>query len=207
VVASARGLKKALDHLRRHERLARVMERVGQKPPPPRADHSHFWALARAITFQQLSGKAAATIFGRVVDAVGGTLAPEALLDASDATLRAAGLSRQKIVYLRDLATHAANGTLPLATIHELPDEQVITAIRAVKGCGLWTAQMFLMFRLGRPDVFPVHDLGIRKAMQELFRLRALPVPAKVEKLAEPWRPYRTIASWYLWRSLEVETP
>lgn len=207
MVASPRGLKKALDHLRRHDRLAAVMARVGQKPPPPRAEGTHFAHLARAIVYQQLSGKAAATIHGRVVATCGGELTPASLLAASDEALRAAGLSRQKLAYLKDLAARSASGELPVERLHELPDDEVIAALRAVKGCGLWTAQMFLMFRLGRPDVFPVHDLGIRKAVQKLFRLRALPPPAKMEKLAEPWRPYRTTASWYLWRSLEIQTP
>jgi DNA-3-methyladenine glycosylase II len=205
MVASRRGLKRALEHLAGDARLARVMERVGEKPPPPRDEGTHFSALARAIVYQQLSGKAAATILGRVIATIGGTLTPDALLAASDEQLRAAGLSRQKLAYLRDLAARSASGELPVERLHELADEEVIAAVRAVKGCGLWTAQMFLMFRLGRPDVLPVHDLGIRKAVQKLFRLRALPAPARMEKLAEPWRPYRTYACWYLWRSLETK--
>ena len=202
VAAKGLSIRRALAHLQREPRLAKVIERVAQKPPPPRAEGTHFAALARAIVYQQLAGKAAATIHGRVVEAVGGEVTARSVAAVSDDTLRRAGLSRQKLGYLRDLSARAEE--LALEELPARADDEIIAALRAVKGIGLWTAQMFLMFRLGRPDVLPVHDLGIRKAAQRLFRLRGLPPPAKLEKLAEPWRPYRTIASWYLWRSLEL---
>jgi DNA-3-methyladenine glycosylase II len=202
MVAQPQGVRRALAHLRREPRMARLIERVGRKPPPPRAEGTHFQALARAIVYQQLAGKAAATIHGRLVDALGGEVSAAAISAASDEALRRAGLSRQKLGYLRDLAARAVE--VGIEDLHARGDEEIIASLRAVKGIGLWTAQMFLMFRLGRPDVLPVHDLGIRKAAQRLFRLRGLPAPAKLEALAEPWRPYRTVACWYLWRSLEL---
>jgi DNA-3-methyladenine glycosylase II len=202
VAAKGLSIRRALAHLQRDARLARVIERVALRPPPPRAEGTHFSALARAIVYQQLAGKAAATIHGRVVEAVGGEVTAASVAAVTDAMLRKAGLSRQKLGYLRDLSAKAEE--LALEELHARSDEEIIAALRAVKGIGLWTAQMFLMFRLGRPDVLPVHDLGIRKAAQKLFRLRSLPAPERLEKLAEPWRPYRTIASWYLWRSLEL---
>jgi DNA-3-methyladenine glycosylase II len=128
---------------------------------------------------------------------------PEALESVPDEDLRAAGLSRQKVAYVRDLAHKAATGALPLHTLHTLDDEQVIEAITQVKGLGRWSAEMFLMFRLYRTDVLPVDDLGIVTAVQRLYGLRKRPKPERIRKIAEPWRPYRTVACWYLWRSLE----
>jgi DNA-3-methyladenine glycosylase II len=135
---------------------------------------------------------------------------PHALLALTDAQLREAGLSRQKMSYLRDLATKVLSDELPVATLHELEDEAVIEAIVKVKGLGRWSAEMFLMFRLRRPDVLPVDDLGIVNAIQRLYGLRKKPKPDRIRKIAESWRPYRTVACWYLWRSLEntpVDTP
>jgi DNA-3-methyladenine glycosylase II len=205
-VVAKTALKRALAHLGRDPKMGKLIERVGREPPPPSAAGTHFAALARAIVYQQLSGKAAATILGRVVAAAGGTLGPEAIAALSDDALRAAGLSKQKLGYLRDLSAKSISGELPVELLHELSDDEIVSAARAVKGIGLWTAQMFLMFRLGRPDVLPVHDLGIRKGVQKLFRLRTLPAPEKIETLAEPWRPYRTVACWYLWRLTEMPT-
>jgi DNA-3-methyladenine glycosylase II len=129
---------------------------------------------------------------------------PGMLAATSDATLRAAGLSRQKLTYLKDLATRVSAGDVPIETLHALSDDAVIDALVQVKGIGRWTAQMFLMFRLGRPDVLPERDLGIQNAIRRAYRLRKRPLPARVAKIGAPWAPYRTVASWYLWRSLEL---
>jgi DNA-3-methyladenine glycosylase II len=132
-----------------------------------------------------------------------GDVTPESLLALTDVQMREAGLSRQKTAYLRDLAAKVQSGDLPIATLHELEDEAVIEAIVKVKGLGRWSAEMFLMFRLRRPDVLPVDDLGIVNAIQRLYGLRKKPKPDRIRKIAEAWRPYRTVACWYLWRSLE----
>jgi DNA-3-methyladenine glycosylase II len=162
-----------------------------------------FPALVRTITGQQISTKAAATIHGRIVALMPRGVNPGAMLALTDEQLRAAGCSRQKTVYLRDLAVKIQSGELPAHTLHELTDEQVIEAIVKVKGLGRWSAEMFLMFRLHRPDVLPVDDLGIVNAIQRLYGLRKRPNAARIKKIGEAWRPYRTVACWYLWRSLE----
>jgi DNA-3-methyladenine glycosylase II len=198
------GTPRVIAHLSRDPRMAAIIARVGRCRLEPRAEGTHFQALARAIVYQQLSGKAAATIWGRVEALYGGRApAPDELAASPDEALRGAGLSRQKLGYLRDLTARTRSGELPVEALHELPDEEILRAACAVKGIGTWTVQMFLMFRLGRPDVLPVGDLGIRKAMQRAYRLRALPAPARMEAVAAPWRPHRTVACWYLWRSLE----
>ena len=163
-----------------------------------------FSALARTITSQQLSTKAAATIHRRILELMpDGVATPAAIDRISDEPLRAAGLSRQKIAYVRDLARHASNGELTMDALAALDDEDVIRSITRVKGLGRWSAEMFLMFRLHRADVLPVDDLGIVVAVQRLYGLRKRPNPDRLRKIAEPWRPYRTVACWYLWRSLE----
>lgn len=163
-----------------------------------------FSALVRTITAQQISTKAAATIHGRLVALMpGGVATPDALQSITDEQLRTAGLSRQKCVYLRDLGEKVASGLLPVHTLADLPDDDVVEAIVKVKGLGRWSAEMFLMFRLRRPDVLPVDDLGIVTAIQRLYGLRKRPKPDRIRKIAESWRPYRTVACWYLWRSLE----
>lgn len=164
-----------------------------------------FPALVRTITAQQISTRAAATIHGRLVALMPRGVTPGALLKLTDEELRTAGLSRQKTAYLRDLATKVGTGELPAHSLHELADEQVIEAIVKVKGLGRWSAEMFLMFRLRRPDVLPVDDLGIVTAIQRLYGLRKKPKPDRIRKIGEAWRPYRTVACWYLWRSLENE--
>jgi DNA-3-methyladenine glycosylase II len=198
-------LRRAEDHLRRADAvLAPVIDRVGACRMPS-AKLPAFAKLVQVIVYQQLAGKAAATIHGRVLSALGRRHPrPADVLGASDEALRAAGLSRQKLSYLRDLATRASDG-LPLGRLGRMSDEDVRTALTSVKGIGRWTAEMFLMFHLGRLDVLPVDDYGIRKAMQRFYRLRALPKPARMERIAEPWRPYRTIACWYLWRGIDGE--
>jgi len=202
-VLDARMLRKAEAHLRRVDRvLAPIVEKVG--PAPLRVNRTPaFAALLESIVYQQISGKAAAAIHARLCKALGRRCPrPEDVTAANDATLRAAGLSSVKIKYLRDLSLRATAG-LPLRALSRMDDEGVVEALVQVKGIGRWTAEMFLMFRLLRPDVLPVGDYGIRKAMQRAYRLRTLPKPDVMQRIAEPWRPYRSVACWYLWRSLE----
>jgi len=195
--------RRAVAHLRAADPvLAAVIDRVGPCRWVVQDGVEPFAALVSSIVYQQISGKAAAAILARV-NALGGggRLRPAHVAAATDEVLRGCGLSRQKIAYLRDLAAHAQNGR-GLAGLHRHDDEAVIERLTVVKGIGRWTAEMFLMFRLGRPDVLPVDDYGIRKAMQRAYRMRALPKPDRMRRVAESWRPYRTIACWYLWRSL-----
>lgn len=195
----------AVRHLQRSDPvLGAVMARLGPYRFAPRAEESHFDAIARSIVSQQLSLKAAATIherFRRLYEAAGGE--PRFVAAIPEQRLRDAGLSWQKISYIRDLARLVAAGELELDMIDELTDDELITRLTAVKGVGTWTAQMFLMFRLGRPDVLPTLDLGIQKAIQRVYGLRKRPSVRRMEKLAREWAPYRTIACWYLWRSLD----
>jgi 3-methyladenine DNA glycosylase/8-oxoguanine DNA glycosylase len=198
--------KSALKHLRADPVLARIIKGVGPcrfaKVPAP----SHFAALCRDIIYQQLSGKAAEAIHIRFKALHGETHpSPARLLKTPEEKLRGAGLSRGKVAFLRDLAAKSVSGELPLDTLHELPDEELIATVTKVKGIGPWTAQMFLIFHLGRPDVLPGLDLGIRKAVQRGWKLRQLPSAEKVLKLGKNWSPHATIATWYLWRSLEVK--
>lgn len=188
--------------MRRDPRIGAVMKRVGRCGLPDHRSHEPFAALVRVIASQQLSGKAADTIFGRVVALAGGpgALTPDRVKALEATALRAAGLSRPKISYLYDLAEHVLDGRLDLHALDGHPDEEVLAAITAVKGLGRWSAEMFLMFRLNRPDIFPVGDLGIVKGMQKLHGMKRRPSPRTMERLAEPWRPYRSVASWYLWR-------
>jgi DNA-3-methyladenine glycosylase II len=174
-----------------------AIDRRGSRPDP-------YEALARAIVGQQLSVKAAASIWARLQDAFGGrTPNPAEVLAAENALIRGAGLSNSKVEFLRDLASRVESGQLDLERIGELPDEDVIAALIEVHGVGRWTAEMFLIFHLGRPDVISTGDLGIRRAVQIAYRLEDLPAPAELERIAEPWRPQRTLACLYLWRSLD----
>jgi DNA-3-methyladenine glycosylase II len=197
--------RKAVAHLKKTDpAMAGVIARVGRCRFVPRAEGTHFDALVRAIVYQQLSGKAAATIHGRLNGLYGARAPrPSEVLDTPDDDLRAVGLSRQKLGYLKDLAEHVESGALPLDDVEALDDVEIMDSLVAVKGVGRWTAQMFLMFRLGRPDVFPELDLGIQKAVQRLHGLDALPPPRRTAEAGEAWQPYRTVAAWYLWRSLE----
>jgi DNA-3-methyladenine glycosylase II len=166
-----------------------------------------FASLVEAIVWQQLSTKAAASIYRKFLAVFGDTSCPPpaALLAATDAALRGAGLSRPKIAYLRDLATKILDGTVRLDTLDALDDERVIETLTQVKGIGRWSAEMFLIFKLHRPDVLPVGDLGIVRAIQKAYGLRKPPAPKRMLKIGEAWRPYRSVASWYLWASLENE--
>jgi DNA-3-methyladenine glycosylase II len=164
----------------------------------------HFSALVRAITYQQLSTKAAATIYGRMAALMpGGQPTPEGFASVADDQLRAAGMSRQKLGYLRDLCEKIATRSLDLDALDAMPDEDVIVALSQVKGIGRWSAEMFLIFRLHRPDVLPVGDLGIVIAIQKAYRFRKRPTPERMRRLGEAWKPYRSVATWYLWRSLD----
>jgi 3-methyladenine DNA glycosylase/8-oxoguanine DNA glycosylase len=184
--------------------LARVIESVGPCRFQLRVEGTHYQALARAIVFQQLSGKAAGTIYSRFNALFPNNFpTPEATLAMSDEQLRGVGLSRQKIGYLRDLATRVVSGDLPLSEVESMSDDDLITHLVQVKGIGRWTAQMFLMFRLGRLDVLPELDLGIQNAIQRAYRKRKRPSPKDVKKIGARWSPHSTVASWYLWRSLE----
>ncbi len=190
--------------------LAAVIDAVGPlgdardgRPHP----EDHYGALVRSITGQQLSVLAARAIYGRLTERFGGRPpAPaEIVADDPEELRAAAGLSRAKVAYLRSLAEHVISGELELERLDQLDDERVIAELVAVKGIGLWTAQMFLMFHLERPDVLPVGDLGIRRAMELAYGLPGLPDPAEMEEIAAPWRPHRTLACRYLWRSLQNE--
>ena len=196
----------AVRHLKRADPvLAGIIERVGPSRFARPTKGSHLDALVRSIVSQQLSTSAAATIYSRLIALVGvAEPGPEHWLALDDPDLRAAGLSRQKISYVRDLARHVQDGALPMAKLHEMEDEAVIESLTAVKGIGVWTAQMFLMFRLGRPDILPVLDLGIRNAFRRAYRLRKEPTAKRMHAIAKPWAPYRSVGSWYLWQSLEL---
>ena len=160
-------------------------------------------ALIHAIISQQLSTRAAATIEGRFRALYGGVPTPSQVAATPDAQLRAVGLSGQKVRYLRDLCRRVEDGSLPLTRLGVMSDDEVVTTLTEVKGIGRWTAEMFLMFRLHRPDVLPVDDLGIVKAVQRAYGLRKTPTPERLTRLGESWRPYRSVACWYLWASLD----
>jgi len=191
---------------RRDPVLGAALRRVPRFPAFPRPGHSHygshFHALGSAIIHQQLSGKVARVIHERVVALTPGRRfpRPEQILELSDEQLRGASLSRAKVAALRDLAARAVSGELPLARIARLPDDAVIERLSAVRGIGEWSAQMFLMFRLGRLDVMPSGDLGVREGLRRLDGLDERPAPREVLARSEPWRPLRSVASWVLWR-------
>lgn len=202
----------AVAHLRAADPvMAGIIEQVGPCLLGSRTDrggpaHDHYGALLRAIVGQQLSVSAARSIYGRLIERYGGrTPSPARLLADDPEKLRAAaGLSRAKVVFLRDLAERLESGELRLDDIEDVSDEEVTRRLIEVKGVGQWTVDMYLMFHLGRPDVLPVGDLGIRRAAMVTYRLRKLPQPPRLVKLARPWRPWRSVASWYLWASLRV---
>jgi DNA-3-methyladenine glycosylase II len=207
-LASAR----AVGHLRAADPVLRALiddlgpDGLGD-PRRGRPPSDHYGALVRSIVGQQLSTKAARAIYARLADRYGGRPPTplEVLEDDPDQLRLAAGLSRAKVGFLRSLAAHVLDGSLELERLEELPDEQVIAELVAIKGLGTWTAHMFLMFHLQRPDVLAVGDLGIRRAVMLRYELAGLPTPAELERLAEPWRPHRTLACLYLWRSLDAQ--
>lgn len=195
-----KALESALRHLKKDARLAPVIKRYG-KPEGIGARTDVYIALTRAIIYQQLSGKAAATIYGRYSALFkAGKPDCQEFFKIQPETLRAAGLSSQKLNYLYDLSEKFRDGFITPKKFPGMSDQEIREHLVAVKGIGVWTADMFLMFTLGRPDVLPTLDLGIKKGFQRLFNLRTMPDHAKMEKLAKDWAPYRTVASWYLWR-------
>jgi DNA-3-methyladenine glycosylase II len=184
--------------------MRRIVKGVGPCALKPGSRGDNFTTICRAIVGQQLSAKAAETIWQRVIalHPNGRKLNPEAVLAATDEQLRACGLSNAKVVYVKDLAARAASGELRLGTIGRLGDDAVVDQLVAIKGVGRWTAEMFLIFKLGRPDVWPVDDLAIRNAVKRAYNLD--PTKDNMQTVAEPWRPWRSVASWYLWRSLAL---
>ena len=195
-------MQQAIKHLRRNDKvLAGIIDRVGAygmnyRPPD-------FDVLVRSIVYQQLSGRVAAVIFGRLEVAAGAPLRPEAILKLRPARMRSLGLSKAKTEYIRDLARHTRDGKLVFGELDGLSDDEVIERLTQVKGIGEWTAHMFLMFALRRPNVMPVGDLGLRNAIRIAYGLEKTPTPGEVEALSVRWHPWCSVASWYLWRSLE----
>jgi DNA-3-methyladenine glycosylase II len=198
-------MRKAVNHLKKSDPVLRaIIEVVG--PCRMRFDKPEFCNLAEAIVYQQLNGKAAATIFERFAALAGEPLTPEGTLKLSDEQLRGVGLSKQKSAYLKDLSAKTAAGLLDFAKLPDLSDEDVIEHLTQVKGIGEWTAHMFLMFSLRRPNVLPTGDYGVQMAIKKHYKKRKLPKPDVMQKIAKPWEPYRSIACWYLWRSLDIKT-
>jgi DNA-3-methyladenine glycosylase II len=197
-------MQNVIRHLKRRDPvLAGIIDRVGEYRIQFR--DPDFETLVKSIVYQQLSGRVASVIFGRLVTAaaVDGKLTPAGILKLRPTRMRSLGLSTQKTAYIRDLARHARDGTILFEELLELPDQEVIERLTQVKGIGVWTVHMFLIFALRRLDVLPSGDLGIRNAVRKAYGLPELPDPSQIEVLAERWRPYCTVASWYLWRSLE----
>ena len=198
-------MRHAILHLKKADPvLAGIIERVG----PCRIQYREpaFATLVRSIVYQQLSGRVAMVIFNRLLDLVPERqLTPPAVLELTIEQMRAAGLSGQKTAYIRDLAARTFAGELDFSLLPSMSDDEVIEALTQVKGVGVWTAHMFLIFALQRSDILPVGDLGIRTAMRKAYRMRALPKPERMEKIARAWRPWCSVASWYLWRSLDGE--
>jgi DNA-3-methyladenine glycosylase II len=222
-------MRRAVSHLKKSDPVMRaIIDRIG--PCRMRFGPPQFHSLAEAIVYQQLNGKAAETIFKRFAALAGEPLIPEGILKLSDEQMRGAGLSKQKSAYLKDLAAKTAAGLLDFVRLPELPDAEVVEHLTQVKGIGVWTAQMFLMFSLKRENVLPTGDFGVRMAMYEHYldvqRAKAakrpsaakkpapakkgpkikLPSPEQMEKIAKSWEPYRSVACWYLWQSLDVKT-
>jgi DNA-3-methyladenine glycosylase II len=198
-------MRKAINHLSKADPILRaIIGRVGtyrMEYGPP-----EFHSLAESIIYQQLNGRAAETIFDRFTALAGDPVTPKGILKLTEAQMRSVGLSKQKSSYLRDMAERAARGELDFSKLHELSDEEVIRHLTQVRGVGEWTAQMFLMFTLRRPNVLPTGDFGVQTAIKKHYKKRKLPKPATMEKIARPWEPYRSVACWYLWRSLDLKT-
>ena len=198
----------AVRHLKRcDEKFENLIARVGRFRMEMDTHPSPYEALMEAIVYQQLNGKAAGTIFGRVKERVGGgnIPTPAQIIAASDETLRGAGLSRQKLAAIRDLAQKTQEGVVPtLAEVELLADEEIVTRLTAVRGVGVWTVHMMLIFRLGRPDVLPTLDYGVQQGFQLAYKKRKLPKPKELQAFGEKWKPYRSIASWYLWQAVHL---
>jgi DNA-3-methyladenine glycosylase II len=195
-------MKHALQHLRKSDPvLSAIIERVGAYGIQFR--EPGFDTLVRSIVYQQLSGKVAKVILDRLIDAVHGEMTPEKILALRPARMRKLGLSTAKTAYIRDLARHTRDGRLIFTELPALSDQEVIERLTQVKGIGVWTAQMFLMFALQRHDVLPTGDLGVKNAIKKAYQLQELPTPSEIEERARVWRPWCSVASWYLWRSLE----
>jgi 3-methyladenine DNA glycosylase/8-oxoguanine DNA glycosylase len=195
-------MKEAIEHLSQNDPiLSEIIDRVGDYGIQFR--EPGFDTLVRSIVYQQLSGRVASVIFARLAKAAGGNLTPENILKLRPARMRALGLSKQKTLYIRDLARHTRDGKLVFEELAALADELVIERLTQVKGIGVWTAHMFLIFALRRTDILPTGDLGIRNAMKKAYAMAEPPTPAEMEAMAKRWRPYCSVASWYLWRSLE----
>jgi DNA-3-methyladenine glycosylase II len=198
-------MRKAVIHLKKSDPILRaIIERVG--PCRMEFGPAEFASLAEAIVYQQLNGKAAVTIFKRFAALAGEPLTPEGILKLSADQLRSVGLSKQKSAYLKDLAAKTASGLLDFSRLPQLPDEEVIEHLTQVKGIGVWTAHMFLIFSLRRPNVLPTGDYGVQMALKKHYKKRKLPKPKDMEKIARAWEPYRSIACWYMWRSLDIKT-
>jgi DNA-3-methyladenine glycosylase II len=198
-------MQKAINHLKQSDPVMRgIIERVG----PCRMEFGEpvFHSLAEAIIYQQLNGKAAVTIFKRLTAVAGDPLAPEGIVKLTDEQMRSVGLSKQKSSYLRDMAERAIRGELNFTRLPEMTDDEVIQHLTQVKGVGVWTAHMFLMFTLKRPNVLPTGDFGVQMAIKKHYNKRKPPKPPQMEKIAKAWEPYRSIACWYLWRSLDIKT-
>jgi len=199
-------MRKAVAHLKKSDPVLRaIIERVG--PCRMKFDEPVFCNLAEAIVYQQLNGSAAATIFERFVALAGQPLTPEGILKLTDEQLRSVGLSKQKSAYLKDLSAKTASGLLDFSRLSTLSDEEVIEHLTQVKGIGEWTAHMFLMFSLRRPNVLPTGDYGVQTAIKKHYKKRKLPKPKDMQKIAKAWEPYRSVACWYMWRSLDIKTP
>ena len=196
------NMQEAIQHLRRNDPvLSGIIDRVGDYGIQFR--DPDLETLVKSIVYQQLSGRVASVIFERLAKAAGGKLTPENILKLRPARMRTLGLSKQKTAYIRDLARHARDGRVVFQELEALDDAAVIERLTQVKGVGVWTVHMYLIFALRRTDVLPTGDLGIRNAIRKAYGLAETPTPAEVEAMALRWRPYCTVASWYLWRSLE----
>jgi DNA-3-methyladenine glycosylase II len=198
-------MRKAMAHLQQADPVMRaIIERVG----PCRMEFSPpaFESLAETIVYQQLNGKAALTIFDRFAALAGEPLTPRGILQLTDEQMRSVGLSKQKSSYLKDLAAKTEAGLLNFSRLPDLPDEEVIAHLIQVKGIGVWTAQMFLMFTLKRANVLPTGDYGVQAAIKKHYGKRKMPKPEVMAKIAKCWEPYRSVACWYLWRSLDIKT-
>jgi DNA-3-methyladenine glycosylase II len=198
-------MRSAVRHLKNADPiLAAIIESVG----PCRMEFGapEFHSLAEAIVYQQLNGKAAVTIFKRFTALTGDPVTPKGILKLTDAQLRSVGLSKQKSSYLKDMAERAARGDLDFSRLPDMTDDEVIKHLTQVKGVGVWTAHMFLMFTLRRPNILPTGDYGVQMAMKKHYKKRKLPKPEQMMKIAKAWEPYRSVACWYMWRSLAIKT-